>query len=250
MNAKARAEVIEARLREIGTTERAENEKRYLKSELDFVGATVWQIRSITREVIGEGDPLDREELRALVEELWSKPMHERRMAAVMVLERHGRLLEVDDLGLIERLIRESKTWALVDGLATDVVGGIAVQHSAEIGPTLDHWALDSDFWVRRASILAELQPLRAAMAFDRFARHADAMLDEREFFIRKAIGWVLREAGKQRPQEVIAWLAPGTERASGVTMREAVRYLPEPDAARLMTAYREQRPAASAAAT
>jgi 3-methyladenine DNA glycosylase AlkD len=69
-------------------------------------------------------------------------------------------------------------------------------------------------------------------------------MLDEREFFIRKAIGWVLREAGKKRPAEVAAWLAPRTGRASGVTMREAVRYLPPSDADRLMTAYREHRSA------
>ena len=55
-------------------------------------------------------------------------------------------------------------------------------------------------------------------------------MLEEKEFFIRKAIGWVLREAGKRRPDEVAAWLAPRTGRASGVTMREAVKYLPAAD--------------------
>jgi 3-methyladenine DNA glycosylase AlkD len=150
----------------------------------------------------------------------------------------------VEDLELVERLVRESKTWALVDGLATDVAGRIALKHPVEVSPILDRWATDSDFWVRRTALLAELQPLRAGAPFDRFAAHADAMLDEREFFIRKAIGWVLRETEKRRPDEVIAWLAPRTHRASGVTMREAVRYLPEPDASRLMGAYRERRSA------
>jgi len=70
-------------------------------------------------------------------------------------------------------------------------------------------------------------------------------MLVEREFFIRKAIGWVLREAGKRRPADVAAWLAPRTHRASGVTMREAVKYLPPEVGERLMAAYRERRPAA-----
>ena len=70
-------------------------------------------------------------------------------------------------------------------------------------------------------------------------------MLDEKEFFIRKAIGWVLREAAKKRPTEVVAWLAPRTGRTSGVTIREAVKYLAEADRERLMTAYRERRPAA-----
>jgi 3-methyladenine DNA glycosylase AlkD len=65
-------------------------------------------------------------------------------------------------------------------------------------------------------------------------------MLEEREFFIRKAIGWVLREVGKRRPRDVISWLEPRVQRASGVTMREAVKYLPPADAERLMGRYRE----------
>ena len=68
----------------------------------------------------------------------------------------------------------------------------------------------------------------------DRFLGYADAMLDEKEFFIRKAIGWVLREVGKRRPEEVSSWLAPRTHRASGVTMREATKYLPDADRERL----------------
>jgi 3-methyladenine DNA glycosylase AlkD len=243
-DAKMRARAIEGQLRAIGTPERAANEKAYLKSNLEFAGTTVWQIRSVVKEIAAQGPPLDHEALQALVEALWTKPMHERRMAAVMLLELHPRLLGVEDLGLVERLVREAKTWALVDGLATDVVGRIALKHPVEITPILDRWATDPDFWVRRTSLLAELQPLRAGAPFDRFAAHADAMLDEREFFIRKAIGWVLRETEKVRPHEVIAWLAPRTHRASGVTMREAVRYLPEADATRLMAAYREKRPA------
>ena len=68
-------------------------------------------------------------------------------------------------------------------------------------------------------------------------------MLEEREFFIRKAIGWVLREVSKSRPDEVLAWIAPRTGRASGVTMREVVKYLRGP-AGELMSAYRARRPA------
>ena len=64
-------------------------------------------------------------------------------------------------------------------------------------------------------------------------------MLGEREFFIRKAIGWVLRETGKRQPDLVAAWLAPRAGRASGVTMREAVKWLPADERDRLMTAYR-----------
>ncbi|MGH2416745.1 MAG: DNA alkylation repair protein, partial [Candidatus Limnocylindria bacterium] len=145
---------------------------------------------------------------------------------------------------LIERLVRESRTWALVDVLAGDVLGVLVAQDPDDISPVMDRWAGDEDFWVRRASLLAELRPVRTGAPLDGFLRRAEPMLTEKEFFIRKAIGWVLREAGKRRPDEVIGWLAPKTGRASGVTMREAVKYLPAADRDRLMAAYREKRAA------
>ena len=75
--------------------------------------------------------------------------------------------------------------------------------------------------------MLALLVPLRQGGGdFVRFGRYADAMLDEREFFIRKAIGWVLRDTGRKRPDLVYEWLLPRAARASGVTIREAVKPL------------------------
>lgn len=242
LDAVAAAARIEAELRQIGTPERAESEKRYLKSDLTFLGATVWQTRDLVKALMRTAD-LDHEELVALAETLWSEPVFERRMASVMLLDLHPKLLDAVDLPLLESLLRDSHTWALVDALAGDVVGGIRTADPS-VEPILDGWATDDDFWIRRASLLAELGATKAGGDLAPFLRRADAMLEEKEFFIRKAIGWVLREVGKQRPADVAAWLAPRTGRASGVTMREAVRYLPTSDAERLMAAHRERRPA------
>jgi 3-methyladenine DNA glycosylase AlkD len=244
--ATRRADGMEARLREIGTAERAEGEKRYLKSDLKFLGATVGQIRAEVKAAIAKLGAFDRDEMTSLVESLWSEPIFERRMAATMVLKFRSGLLDVADLPLLERLLRESRTWALVDGLAVDVVGAILAADEQGTAAILDRWAGDDDFWIRRSALLAWLRPLRAGAPLDRFLGYADAMLDEKEFFIRKAIGWVLREVGRRRPSEVTEWLAPRTHRASGVTMREAVMYLPVAGGERLMMAYRERRPAAA----
>jgi len=233
---------IESVLRAIGSPKRAESEKRYLKSDLTFLGTTVWQIRAAVKQASG-GQVFDHDQLVELVTVLWAEPIHERRMAAVMLLDLHLKLLSAADLPLVERLIRESRTWAYVDALAGDVVGGI-LSADPGVAATLDRWAADPDFWIRRSSLLAELRPLRAGADLGPFLRRADAMLDEKEFFIRKAIGWVLREVGKRRPTEVATWLAPRTDRAAGVTMREAVRYLAPAEAERLMTAHRAHRPA------
>jgi 3-methyladenine DNA glycosylase AlkD len=219
------ADRIEARLRAAGTAERAEGEKRYLKSELEHLGVGVPAVR---REARAAGREVEtREELLALVRELWAKPVHERRLCAALLLEARGELLEPGDLAELQRLVRESRTWALVDPLAVKVTGRLLVAHP-EAAPAVDEWAADEDFWVRRAALLSQIEPLRAGATFERFGRYADAMLEEREFFIRKAIGWALREAGKTRPDEVYEWLVPRAARASGVTMREAVKPLSE----------------------
>src|SRR3970040_1250050 len=95
------------------------------------------------------------------VEPLWEPPTHERRMAAVALLELHAELLSTRDLPLVERLLRQSKTWALGDGLAADVGGGVLACQPAETTAVLDRWAADPDFWIRRSSLLAELLPVR-----------------------------------------------------------------------------------------
>jgi 3-methyladenine DNA glycosylase AlkD len=194
------ADGLEQRLRGMGTPKRAEHEQRYLKSDLRHLGATVWQIRREVKSFAKEHPDLSHADLVALVEALWSKPVHERRLAAGFLLEAYPKLVAPGDLPLLERLIRESGTWALVDGLAGDVTGALLVRHPDAVS-RIDRWASDSDFWLRRAALLAQIEPLRNGAPFARFGRYADAMLDEKEFFIRKAIGWVLRETGKRRPE-------------------------------------------------
>ena len=243
MDPRATADLLTDELRSVGKPERATQEKAYLKSDLEFLGASVWEIRRVVK-AFSTGTPLTHDDLIALVEALWAEPLFERRMAAAVLLELHPKLLSVADLPLIERLLRESRTWALVDWLAGDIVGAMLAASPDEVTPILDRWTTDPDFWIRRSSLLAELPRLRTGGELGPFLRRAEAMLEEKEFFIRKAIGWVLREAGKRQQAEVVAWIAPRTHRASGVTMREVVRHLPTAEADRLMSAYREKRPA------
>jgi 3-methyladenine DNA glycosylase AlkD len=233
--AAATADTMIARLRADATPERAEKEKAYLKSELTFLGATVPSIRRAAVALHRAETGLDHDGLVALVETLWGRGIHELRMAAVELLDLYDDRLSPGDAPLLERLIRESRTWALVDGLAATVTGGLRERFPDELDPVLASWAVDDDFWLRRASLLAYLPGLRRGEGdFDRFAALADAMLDDRDFFIRKAIGWVLRETAKKRPALVVDWLAPRLDRASGLTVREAIKHVPEAERRRL----------------
>jgi 3-methyladenine DNA glycosylase AlkD len=203
-------------------------------------------IRSIAKRIQREQPALDTPTVFALADELWKAPLHERRMLAVMVLEQYADEMTPSALARLEPLVRGSHTWALVDGLAGDVAARIVLGHPDDpvVDAVLRRWGVDEDFWVRRSALLAHLHTLGRRGSFvgwDRFVELADSMLDEREFFVRKATGWVLREAGKRRPELVAEFLRQRVTRVSGVTVREAVRYLEAADRDALMAAYRRR---------
>ena len=228
------ARELEDTLRDLGTPERAAQEKRYLKSALEHFGTTVPLIRRTVRQSLREAPDLTRVELLRAVASLWSRPVHECRAAAVELLDHRGALLESGDLALVEQLLRTAQTWALVDPLAARVAGGL-VERFPALSATLDRWSTDDDFWLRRAAMLALLLPLRRGDGdFARFGRYADPLLADREFFVRKAIGWILREVARKRPDLVTAWLLPRAARASGLTFREGTRALPPAQRAQL----------------
>lgn len=219
---------IVKRLQSVSTPERAEHEKRYLKSALEHYGAKVPDIRRATKAVLRESVPRDRVATLALAEALWDRPVHEIRMAAAVVLAERQALLTSDDLPVLERLLRQAKTWALIDTIAPWVVGPVVERDPAEHA-TLERWSRDPDFWLRRAALLAYQLPLRRGLpVFDRFTALADPLLEDKEFFVRKAIGWMLRERTKTHPNEVFEWLLPRKEWASKLTLREAGKHLGE----------------------
>jgi 3-methyladenine DNA glycosylase AlkD len=219
---------LEQAFRAVADPERAVQERRYLKSSLVHLGVTVPACRRAVVELLRANPDLARPQLLAVVPVLWARGIFECRFAAVELLEHRPDLLGAEDLaGLIEPLLRDAHTWALVDGLAASVSGPL-VERFPRLHRVLDRWARDEDFWIRRSALLAQLLPVRQGRGFERFGRHADAMLEETEFFIRKAIGWVLRELSKKDPDQVARWLLPRAARASGVTLREATKYLPQ----------------------
>ena len=129
----------ERALRELGTASRAAGEKAYLKSDLEFAGTAVPAIRALVTAWCKARPGLAHDGLTGLVEKLWESPLYECRQAAVILLERSGKLLGPADLPLLEHLLRTSRTWALVDGLAVNVVGGLA-EGFPQTGAVLDRW--------------------------------------------------------------------------------------------------------------
>lgn len=214
-------------LRELGTTDRAENEKRYLKSAITHLGVTVPDTRKVARKLCRDHPDLDAPALVDLTEALWQPGIYELRSLAVFVLEiRRGRFDE-GAMAFFESTLRACGTWALLDTLAIAVVGDV-VYRAPGAKSALARWARDDDFWLRRSSLLALLGEWRRSGFFDeeRFASFAVPMLEEKEFFVRKAIGWVLRDLSKKAPTFPATFLVEHRQRVSGLTLREGAKYL------------------------
>ena len=236
-DAERNSDSIVARLRELADPERARQQKRYLKSDLDFLGVTVPDLRKTVLITAREQGVIGHDELVDWVRALWDDVLFERRLAAVELLRARAGLLTDHDLPLLEELIRRAAGWALVDPLSGDIAGRVALTQP-RAWRAIDRWAGDQDFWLRRSAMLALLAGIGTGQPdTERFERYAAAMMGEREFFVRKAIGWVLRELSKRDPGYVIAFTTRHVSEMSGVTFREAIRRLPPHEAAFLSKA-------------
>ena len=222
------------RFRKIGTPERAKAEKAYMKSALEFHGVTVPDLRRACSEFCKQNPRIGRSDLRALVDGLYATDYHDLRSMGLLLLEKRRRDLSPRDLPWLVGIVRKSRNWAHVDLLATKVIGDVIARANGA-SSILRSWAKDDDMWVRRTALLAQHDALRAGGGdFALFERLAAPLLVEKEFFIRKAIGWVLREVSKKRPELAYRFLARHRSDVSGLTLREGAKYLPASMRARL----------------
>jgi 3-methyladenine DNA glycosylase AlkD len=203
--------------------------RNYHKSQLHFHGLKSAGLKSLLREVIPARPKRDRSELLPLIAELWQSGCWEETMLALMLLERIEPQLEPGDLPLLHAMTRDCEGWAQLDTLACGIISRMLLRLGEPLYSASAAWIEDEYMWTRRACILLHIMPARKRQLNHNYCWPAwEARLHEKEFFIRKAIGWALREASKQYPQEVHDFLMRVGDRASGLTRREAARNLPE----------------------
>jgi 3-methyladenine DNA glycosylase AlkD len=234
------AEQIFETLRELGTAQRAAAERAYLKSPLRHLGVPVPGVRKVVRTWVHQHPVITADDVFRLADDLWSRPVHESRLAAIELLAAVPGAVTAVRMPWLEARLRECGTWALVDPLAGTVVADVAFRDPASVLPVLDRWVVDDDFWVRRGAVLSLRSLLRHGDQLDRLFTYAERLLPESEFFIRKVLGWVLREAAPRHPREVSTWLRRNMSEMNLVTLREPLRKLP--DAAELRALYDTRR--------
>jgi 3-methyladenine DNA glycosylase AlkD len=212
----------------------------YMRSAIPFRGVTARPLARFCKELFDRKRLQTEDDWHAAVLALWDGARFREERYAATTLARHRHYREHQQPHTIElyrHLVVTGAWWDHVDEVATHLVRGLLERHPDAITPQLHDWAREDDLWVRRSAIVCQVGR-RDDLDRDLLVDAVDANLDGssrttpaespygREFFVRKAIGWALRDHARTDPEWVRAFVADRGKRLSGLSRREALRHL------------------------
>ncbi|GAA1951115.1 DNA alkylation repair protein [Microbacterium deminutum] len=213
---------IRSALRAAADPTLAPGQQAYMKSAMPFLGVRVPEARRIARTLAKEGQR-DAASLRAAALELWDAASHrEERYAAMTLLALRPLRGDPELVPVVEHMVRTGQWWDYTDEVAHRMAELLDIR-APETAEVIRRWSRDGDFWMRRVAIISQL---------GRGGRVDRALLEEviapniadTEFFIRKAIGWALREYARLDPEWVRDYV--GAHDLSPLSRREALKHL------------------------
>ena len=205
--------------------EKAVGMAAYLKTDMPFYGVQKKGRVEVFREIQKQLSIDDVGAYRSAIESLWEQPHREEKYLAIAIAKRYDEFLTFDNIDLYRRLIVAGAWWDFVDEVAINCVGIVFLRERERTNATIEAWIDDEVMWLRRTSLIAPIKHKAATdheMLFDHCLRRAA----EKEFFIRKAIGWTLREYAKTEPDRVRDFLLQHRTVWSGLSFREASKHL------------------------
>jgi 3-methyladenine DNA glycosylase AlkD len=225
---RALVTAVRAALSAAGDSARAVGQQAYMTSVMPYRGVRRPEVRRLCRPLFDAHPLPDRAAEESAVRTLWDGAGFREERYAATDLTGHRRYRAYQDvaaLPLYEHMIVTGAWWDHVDEIASDRVGPVLRATPQRVGPLLRTWSVDDDIWRRRSAILAQLRS-RAETDVGLLGDCILANLDHPDFFVRKAIGWALRQYARTDPDWVRAFVASHGERMSGLSRREATRRL------------------------
>jgi 3-methyladenine DNA glycosylase AlkD len=219
-------EAIRAALSAAGDPEAAEPMQRYMKSAMPYYGVRMPMVRRLSKALYDEHRLADRSTWEATVRALYDEASHreERYAALTLVAHRYYRSFVLPaSLVLYDHLIRVGAWWDLVDE-TSHRVGDVLAKYRGAVTPVVRSWARSEDRWIRRAAIICQVGH-KASTDLELLSATIVPNIGDRDFFIRKAIGWALRDVAYAEPEWVRAFTASHAD-LSPLSRREAMKHL------------------------
>ncbi|HEY3010540.1 MAG TPA: DNA alkylation repair protein [Micromonosporaceae bacterium] len=207
-----------------GDPARAVSMAAYMRDQFSFLGIAGPAQRALAREMLAGLPRPGEDDLRAVALACWELPEREYQYFACGWLRRHARTCSAAFLDTARTLITTKPWWDTVDALAAHLVGPLVAHHRALLS-TMDAWSTDENVWLVRTAILHQLTYKEATDA-SRLFHYCTQQAGHGDFFVRKAIGWALREYAKTDPAAVRTYVHAHQSRLSGISAREALKNL------------------------
>jgi 3-methyladenine DNA glycosylase AlkD len=226
------ARLVRERIADAGDTDRAPQMQAYMRSAMPYRGVTAVPLRALMRSVLDGHQLPDRDTWESCVRELWDAADYREERYAAIAVASHRSYRHYQDpgaLALYRHLVLSGAWWDLVDPVATRNIGGILAQHRDEVTPRVREWASDDDLWLRRTAIISQLhhkQDTDLDLLRHALEENLDGSRHGREFFVRKAVGWALRQHARVDPAWVRAFVAEHEAELSALSRREALKHL------------------------
>lgn len=202
----------------------AKKQSDYLRNHFPFFGIIKPEMRLIGKAWVKTLCPKNQNELKSTVKQLWNKNEREYHYAAIELIKHYKKLHSLDFVDLYEMMIREQSWWDTVDDIASNLVGN-HLKNYPELIKKMDIWIDDENFWIRRTALIFQLK-YKKLTDEKRLFSYCQKRMHEKEFFIRKAIGWSLREYSKVNPSSVKNFTKAHQAHLSPLSLREASKYI------------------------
>jgi 3-methyladenine DNA glycosylase AlkD len=197
----------------------------YMKSTMPYYGLSMPKVRAICKQVFAEHSFESCSDWQQAIIELWrTAKFREERYAALELfsVKRHRACWTPELMPMLEEMIITGAWWDLVDGLA-HVVGELLRSHPREMRPVVRAWSTDENLWKRRVAVICQIAFKKDTDLVLLYAS-IESNLGDRDFFIRKAIGWALRAYAWTDPKEVARYVQAHESELSGLSRREALK--------------------------
>jgi 3-methyladenine DNA glycosylase AlkD len=221
--ASALVKAVRAGLADLADPGQAEQMRAYMKSSMPYRGVPTPPRGRMTKRLFAEHPLPDRNSWLAAVLTLWREAEYREERYVAIGLAGHRPYLvwhTPDLLPTYEELIVTGAWWDYVDELAIRHVGALLTEHRAELTPAMLAWSTDQDLWKRRTSVICQIKA-KADTDLGLLTSCIEATVDDRDFFLRKAIGWALREHAKTDPEWVLEFVSTHPK-LSPLSRREA----------------------------
>jgi 3-methyladenine DNA glycosylase AlkD len=197
--------------------------KKYMKDRFEFFGIKSPLRKEISKPFLRKEALPEKDALEEVVKLLWSVPQRELQYFTIALLEKFTKRFEKNNIDLLEYLVVTKSWWDSVDGIAINIVGPFFRSFPELIESKTFEWINSENFWLQRTAILFQLKYKNETDTKLLF-KYIKQLADEKEFFIRKAIGWALREYSKSNPELVLKFV--NSNKLSKLSEYEALRLI------------------------